>query len=33
MKKSWQPYAQHILAAITKIQHIQKRENIIEDDI
>ncbi len=33
MKKSWQPYAQHILAAITKIQRIQKRGNIIEDDL
>jgi len=33
VNKPWQPYAQHILDAITKIQRIQHRGNIVEDDL
>lgn len=33
MSKSWKPYAHHILDSITKIQRIQSRGNIVEDDI
>lgn len=33
MSKPWQPYAQHILAAIEKIQRIQLRGSIVEDDL
>lgn len=33
MSKSWRPYAHHILDSITKIQRIQSRGNIVEDDI
>ncbi len=33
MNKSWQPYALHILDAITKIQRIQHRGSIVEDDL
>ncbi|MFV1976693.1 MAG: DUF86 domain-containing protein [Candidatus Scalindua sp.] len=33
MNKPWQPYAQHILDAISKIQRIQHRGNIVEDDL
>jgi len=33
MSKPWKPYAHHILDCITKIQRIQSRGNIVEDDI
>ncbi|MEA1889979.1 MAG: HepT-like ribonuclease domain-containing protein [Pseudomonadota bacterium] len=33
MSKAWQPYAQHILHAIDKIQRIQHRGSIVEDDL
>lgn len=33
MKKSWQPYAHHILDAIDTIRRIQARGNILDDDI
>ncbi|HDH16625.1 MAG TPA: DUF86 domain-containing protein [Gammaproteobacteria bacterium] len=33
MNKPWQPYAQHILDAIAKIQRIQLRGSIVEDDL
>jgi uncharacterized protein with HEPN domain len=33
MTKAWQPYAQHILDAIGKIQRIQQRGDIATDEI
>lgn len=33
MKKSWRPYAHHILDAIEKIRRIQARGNLTEDEI
>jgi len=33
VSKPWQPYAQHILDAISKIYRIQDRGNLVEDDI
>lgn len=33
MSKPWQPYARHILDAIAKIQRIQHRGSIVEDDL
>lgn len=33
MKKSWQPYAHHILNTITKIRNIQERGKIVDDEI
>jgi len=33
VNKPWQPYAQHILDAITKIKRIQLRGSIVEDDL
>lgn len=33
MSKSWKPYAHHILESIEKIQRIQARGDIAEDDI
>ena len=32
MSKSWQPYAQHILDAIAKIQRIQARGDLTQDE-
>lgn len=33
MKKSWQPYARHILGCIAKIERIQSRGDLTQDDI
>jgi uncharacterized protein with HEPN domain len=33
MSKPWQPYALHILDAITKIRRIQKRGDLTQDEI
>ena len=33
MSKAWQPYALHILDAIEKIQRIQARGDLTEDEI
>ncbi len=33
MSKPWQPYAHHILDAIAKIQRIQLRGSVVEDDL
>ena len=33
MSKPWQPYARHILDAIAKIQHIQARGDLTQDEI
>jgi uncharacterized protein with HEPN domain len=33
MSKSWQPYAQHILDAIAKIQRIQSRGDLVQDEV
>jgi len=33
VKKDWRVYAHHILDAIEKIQRIQQRGNILQDDI
>lgn len=33
MSKSWQPHARHILDAIAKIQRIQARGDLTEDDV
>ena len=33
MNKPWQPYALHILDAIAKVQRIQERGDITQDDI
>jgi len=33
MSKSWQPYAQHILDAIAKIQRIQARGDLTQDEV
>jgi uncharacterized protein with HEPN domain len=33
MSKSWRPHAHHILDAIAKIQRIQARGDLTEDDI
>jgi len=33
MSKSWQPYAQHILDAIAKIQRIQARGDVTQDEV
>ncbi|HHJ34393.1 MAG TPA: DUF86 domain-containing protein [Gammaproteobacteria bacterium] len=33
MSKPWQPYAQHILDAISKIHRIQDRGDLVEDNI
>jgi len=33
MSKPWQPYAQHILDAIAKIQRIQARGDLTQDEI
>ena len=33
MSKSWQPYAQHILDAIAKIQRIQERGDLTQDEV
>ncbi len=33
MSKDWQPYAHHILDAIAKIQRIQQRGDLAEDEI
>lgn len=33
MSKPWQPYALHILDAIAKVQRIQERGDIAQDDI
>ena len=33
MSKPWQPYARHILDAIAKIQHIQARGDLTQDEV
>ena len=33
MSKPWQPYARHILDAIAKIQRIQARGDLTQDEI
>jgi hypothetical protein len=33
MNKPWQPYAQHILDAIAKIQRIQARGDLTQDEV
>ncbi len=33
MSKPWQPYAQHILDAIAKIQRIQDRGDLTQDEV
>ncbi len=33
MSKSWQPYAHHILEAIDKIQRIEQRGDLVQDEI
>jgi uncharacterized protein with HEPN domain len=33
MSKPWQPYALHILDAIAKIERIQKRGNLVDDEV
>ena len=33
MSKRWQPYAQHILDSIAKIQRIEARGDLIQDEI
>ena len=33
MSKPWQPYAQHILDAIAKIQRIQARGDLTQDEV
>ena len=33
MNKPWQPYAQHILDAIAKIDHIQARGDLTQDEV
>jgi len=33
MSKSWQPHARHILDAIAKIQRIQARGDLTQDDV
>ena len=33
MKKPWQPYAQHILDAIAKIDRIQARGDLTRDEV
>ena len=33
MSKSWQPYAQHILDTIAKIQRIQARGDLTQDEV
>jgi uncharacterized protein with HEPN domain len=33
MSKSWQPYAQHILDVIAKIQRIQARGDLTQDEV
>ncbi len=33
MSKPWQPYALHVLDAISKIRRIQMRGNIVEDEV
>ena len=33
MSKPWQPYARHILDAIAKIQRIQARGDLTQDEV
>ena len=33
MNKPWQPYAQHILDAIAKIQRIQVRRDLTQNEV
>ena len=33
MKKSWRPYAHHVLGAIEKIRLIRKRGDLLQDEI